>query len=264
MTDFHVDSLARLLRELRQKPAPAPTPLPVPEVLSQPTQDETAVTIVHDEKVPSKVTAKNVFRHPEAHPLVLDLLLIGKYGGDWLGWEQETLEHRVPIDFGVDRVSDLNISKLQAVKTLHLVDSFWQRWEVFTWCTMPLNGIFPDFRIMQVPTVLQCMISVDISKRIRDDMEWDDEVKQYLAVVHKHDGILLPQAPLDFVEVDTVGLPIDMGVVVDRWNSVRSSRAAPSDDSPEGEQLRRMLELYEEMERHRAQLRQQLGVLRDA
>lgn len=262
MVDFHVDSLSKLLRDLKaQKPKEA---LPVPTVLVQTTHDSSAVTVVHDEKVPNTVNAKNIFRHPDAHPLVLDLLLIDKYKEEWLGWEHETLEHRIPRDFGVDRVSDLNVSKIQAMKTLHLVDSFWQRWEVFVWVAMPLNARFPDFHVMQVPTVFQCMVAVDIANRVRDDMEWDDEIKHYLEVVHRHDGILLPQSPLSFVEVDTAGLPVDMGDVIERWPRVRASRKAPTGETPEDEQLRRMLEIYEGIELKRAQLRQQLGVLQHA
>lgn len=259
MTDFRVASLSQLLKDL--KAAQPRQEDPTVAVIAQTTHDSTAVTIVHDEAVPIRVNIKNIFRHPDAHPLVLDLLLIDKYQEEWLGWEYETLERRLPKDFGIDRVSDLNLSKLQAMKTLHLVDSFWQRWEVFVWCVMPLNSTFPDFQVMQVPTTLQCMVAVDISKQVRDDIQWDDELKHYLSAVHRHDGILLPQAPLQFVEVDTEGLPVDMGDVHARWDKVRSSKLPPQGETPEDEQLRRMLELYVELGKHRAQLRQQLGVL---
>ena len=262
MADFHVDSLAKLLRDIKAKQPRADDPTVA--IVTQTTHDDSAVTVVHDEQIPSTVNAKNIFRHPDAHPLVLDLLLIDKYKEEWLGWEYETLEHVVPRDFGIDRISDLNLSKIQAMKTLHLVDTFWQRWEVFVWCTMPLNATFPDFHVMQVPDVLQCLVAADIARRVREDMEWSEEIKHYLEAVHLHDGILLPQPPLDFVEVDTKGLPVNMGDVIDRWPVVRSSKKAPSGDTPEDEQLRRMLSIRAELERHRAQLRQQLGVLQHA
>jgi hypothetical protein len=259
MTDvYHVESLTALLKSLK-----APTQEDEPSVVLRTHEvDPTAVTKAVDVAVPPKVTAKNVFRHPISHPLVLDLLLIDKYGEEWLGWESETIERRVPQDFSVDRISDLNMSKINAVKTLHLVDTFWQRWEVFTWCTMPLNAIFPDFQYMQVPTVLQSMLSVDIANRIRSEMEWSSEIKEYLAVVHRHDGILVPQPPLAFVEVDTSGLPLDIADVIARWPAVRVAKSAPRADTPEDEQLRRMLSLFLLLEEKRVQLRQQLEVLR--
>lgn len=258
MTDVHhVESLTALLQSLRASTQEDP-----PVVLHEHETDPTAVTRTVDVAVPSRVTAKNVFRHPLSHPLVLDLLLIDKYGEEWLGWESETIEFRIPHDFAVDRISDLNMSKVNAMKTLHLVDSFWQRWEVFVWCTMPLNAIFPDFQYMQVPTVFQAMIAVDIANRVRSDMEWESEIKGYLSTVHLHDGILVPQSPLGFVEVDTSGLPVDVGDIVERWPSVRAARTSPKGETPEDEQLHRMLSAFLALEERRMQLRQQLEVLR--
>jgi len=259
MADAHVSSLAQLLRDIKSRVIPDDE---TTAVVSTPDHDPTAVTLVHDEPIPSTVTAKNIFRHPDAHPLVLDLLLLDKYSEEWLGWEPETIELRIPADFGVDRISDLNVAKLQSVKTLHLVDSFWERWEVFVWCAMPLCSIFPDFQVMQVPTVIQCTLAVDLANRIRDNMEWSDEIKMYLSMVHRHDGVLVPQPPLDFVEVDTVGLPLEVGKVKERWPEVRISGKTPSGETPEDEQLRRMLQVNESLRQWRGQLRQQLDLLR--
>jgi len=200
----------------------------------------------------------NVFGHQDAHPVVLDLLMTRQYGPEWLGWEGETIEHRVPLDFH-SNISVLNLSKLQAMRTMHMVDSFWQRWEIFCWCLMPLNGVFPDFEIMQVPTVAQCMVAVDIANRTRDDMLWDAEIKAYLEVVHRHDEILVPQSPLDFVTVDTVGYPIDVAAIRKRWPEVRvNPTKAVGGDTVEDEQLRRMLDVYDVLEQSRRQLHQQL------
>jgi hypothetical protein len=199
----------------------------------------------------------NVFRHQQAHPIVLDLLMSQKYGVEWLDWEAETIEYRVPRDFQ-SSVSLLNLSKLQAMRTLHMVDSFWQRWEIFCWCCMPMNDIFPDFETMQVPTVAQCMLAVDYANRTRDDMVWSDEIKAYLAAVHRHDDILVPQPPLDFVHVDTDGFPIDVQDIVKRWPDVRATGRAPTYQTVEDEQLRRMLDVNQMLESSRSRLREQL------
>ena len=256
MVGTHETSLSELLRDLKAAQPDPPEPAP-----STPVEETKEASVVHLVDVPTTVTAKNVFRHPESHPLVLDLLMIDKYGMDWLGWEAETIERNIPGDFGVDRISDLNLSKLQAMRTLHLVDSFWERWEVFVWCAMPLNAVFPDFQVMQVPTVLQCMVAADIAKRVRSDTQWSHELLSYLAVVHRHDGILVPQSPLGFVEVDTAGLPLDVGNVIERWQAVRQTGKAPTEETPEAEQLRRMLILRNSLEEKRAVLRKQLEVV---
>lgn len=209
----------------------------------------------------SSVSVANLFRSPDIHPLVLDLALLSKYGPEWLGWELETLVAHVVADFRTPTISDVNIEKLQACKTLHLVDDFWLRWEVFNPCCAALNGSFADFVSMQVPDVAECMVAVDIANRIRDDVSWSDEVKTFLAVVHRHEGVLCPQPPLDFVSVDVKGLPVDCAEVRERWPTVRATRRAPAGGSIEDEQLRRLLAAWAYLEVTRGRLRSQLQVL---
>ena len=212
--------------------------------------------------VSGRVTSLNIFQHPDAHPVVLDMLLSQKYGSEWLVWEPETIELHVQRDFRCT-LSHLSLSKIQAMRTMHLVDAFWERWEVFIWCAMPISDIVPDFEIMQVPTVLQCMRAVDIANRVRTDVSWSDELKAYLAAVHRHDEVLVPQPPLDFVKLDMQGYPVNLDEVQDRWPVVRAKRSAPVGDTPEDEQLRRMLALHvlldEEQDRLRVQLKEVLN-----
>lgn len=210
----------------------------------------------------SNVSVANVFRSPDAHPLVLDLMLLRKYNIDWLGWELETVVHRVQEDFKTPSIADINVEKLQACKALHLVDDFWTKWEVFLHCCAPFNGAFADFQRMQVPHVAECMVAVDIANRVRDDVQWSDEVKRFLEAVHRHDGILCPQPPLDFVKVDVEGLSVDCPEVARRWPEVRASGRAPEGDSVEDEQLRRLLGSWAYLESVRLRLRSQLEILK--
>jgi hypothetical protein len=214
------------------------------------------------EAADSGVTAQNIWRHPDAHPVVLDFMLLQKYGVDWMTWEPETLETLIPKDFNTQTLSDLNMAKIQACKTLHFVDSFWERWEVFVWCTMAFNGVFPDFGIMQVPTVAQCMVSIDIASRLRDDIQFSHEIDVFLGVVHKHDGILVPQPPVGYLT--TIEHDIELGIiqnVVSRWHKVRASKIPPKGDTIEDEQLRRMLVVHDFLEENRTRLRQQLRLV---
>lgn len=213
------------------------------------------------ERAESGVNRRNLFEHPDTNAIVLGLSLIKKYGPDWLAWESETLEMRIPKDFQVKEVSHLNLSKMQAIKTLHLVDSYWQRWEVFLWCTMPFNGLFPDFEILQVPTVAQCLISVDTANRVRDDAEWSEEIKTFLAAVFRHDGIFCSIPPLEFVKVDEDNVVVDCADVKNRWPLVRRSGKAPPPDSIENAQLGIALESYKYLQEHQRMLRQQLPLV---
>jgi len=226
------------------------------------TQDET--TGIVEQRLPPpvpppplKVTPRTLFSHPEAHPIVLDLALLLKYQeAEWLTWEPESTQVHITQDFGP--LSDLNFSKVMAMKTLHLVDSFWEQWEVFNWVTAPLNGIFPDFQVMQVPTVAHIMISTFIANRVREDVPWSDELRIFLGKVHEHEGIFLAQPPVEDAIIHTEGTGINFPDVQTRWPAIRVSGRVPTGDTPEDEQLRRMLivhgALHENMERLRAQL----------
>lgn len=210
---------------------------------------------------PRKVTLINLFQHPDAHAFVLDMALLRQYGPEWMEWEPDTLRLRIPNDFPTTSVSDLNMDKIQAAKTLHYVNSYWLDWDIFLPCTMAFNSLYPDFSIMQVPTVAQCAVSVDMANRIRDDVVWSDEVKAYLDAVHRFDGVLCPIHPLDFVEVNTMGLPIDCEEINKLWPDVRRMRKAPTEESVTAEQLRRMLVIQESLQESREQLQAQLPLL---
>lgn len=205
----------------------------------------------------------NLFQHPDSHPVVLDILLLQKYGPEWMLWEPETLQVRIPQDFRTQEVSDLNMNKIQAMVALHSVDSPWTQWEVFLWCTMATNGLFPDFEMMQVPNVAQCLVAIDIFNTVREDVKWSDEVKVYLGTVWRHEGMFCPTDPADFVTVDKTGTDIDCAKIMELWPEVRKTGVAPTEDTANAEQLRRMLEahlcLKEAREVYAQQLRLVLG-----
>ena len=204
------------------------------------------------------VNKRNLFTHPDVHPVVLDLMMIKTYGSDWLGWEPETLEVFIPQDFKIKEISGLAMSKLMALKTLHLVDTYWKQWEVFNWCTMPFNNLYPDFDVLQVPTTAQCLISVDVADRIRKDVEWSNEVKRFIATVYRHDGIFCTIAPTHFVTIDTADFVIDCEELHKLWPQVRESGRAPSDETIMGEQLRLLLSVYRYLKATQDSLRDQL------
>jgi len=227
---------------------------------------ETAIVedLSHDKEVAptstaaaGAVTKVNIWQHPDAHPIALDLALVGRYGADWLTWEAETLQLTIPHDFNTPSLSDLNLEKIQACRTLHLVDSFWERWEVYSWCLMAFNGEFPDFRDMQIPAVGQVLVACDIAARIRNDVSWSDEVKAYITAVYEHDEIFLALPPANFVSL-TAPDSVDPQALLKAWPDVRASGKAPTGSTILDEQLRRLLSVNEYLEESRARLQKQL------
>jgi hypothetical protein len=230
-----------------------------------PDDDDDGETLTTEDAIPSAVRpeaprSQSLFQLHEAHPYVLDLFLLKRYGPEWLEWEPETLIARVGHDWR-SGISPLNMQKLQAVKTLHFVDTFWQNWEVFTPCTTAFNNAMPDFEVMQIPTVAQCAVAVDIANRLRSEVSWSDEMKAYLEVVHKFDGVLCSIEPLEFVQIDVDAIDFDCGEVMRQWPSVRRTMQAPSDKTVTGEQLRRLLVVHETLLESRAALTTQLQLL---
>lgn len=228
-------------------------------VTPTPEEDEaTADTSAESHKL---VSSRNVFQHPDTHALVLDLILLQKYGPDWMTWEPETLRMRIEHDFN-QGVSDLNMHKVQAMKTLHFVDTFWTDWEVFCWVIMAVNGVPPDFNIMQVPTVAQAMIAVDIANRVRTDASFSLEINDYLEQVHMFNGIFCPIEPLGFVTMDdTEDYPVEPEDIKSLWPAVRATGKHPQAETVTAEQLRRMLDLRIFLEESRTTLRSQLPLV---
>ena len=204
----------------------------------------------------------NLFQHPDAHPIVLDVALLMKYGPEWMIWEPEILEMRVPQDFRTSSISDLNMEKVQAVKTMHFVDTFWQSWEVFLWCLMPLNDTFPDFARMQVPTVAQCLVAIDTANRIRADVPWSLEIKTFLETVWKFGNLFCKVPPVDFIDIEVPEV-VDCDEIRRRWPEVRALGGRPEGGTIVGEQLRRMQLAYDYLEHNRARLRRQMSAVMD-
>jgi len=218
-----------------------------------------------NDEVPSAmgVTLANMFRHPLAHPLALDMLLLRRYGPEWFGWEPETIQLRIPQDFK-GGLSSLNQGKIHAIATLHLVDNYWRRWEVFGWCTMAFNNLFADFETMQKPTAVECLISVDVASHVRTDVKWDPEVVAFMHTVFRIDGFLCPISPCDFVSLDLEDLAPELQAVRQAWPRVRDTQRLPSEESVVTEQLRRMLLAYDALEENRTRMRQQLALVEHA
>lgn len=144
------------------------------------------------------VTTKNVWRHPNAHPLTFDLLLLNRYGVEYLDWEQETLRFTLKRDN--IQLSNEAWTKIQAVRVLHNSPSPWRRWEVFHWVTLGVNGKAPNFSFMEEPELGILAAAMDIMGIIDRPRETGEEVDKYVATVAMVHGHVYLPAPLDFAQ----------------------------------------------------------------
>lgn len=206
----------------------------------------------------------NLFQHPSAHPLILDLALLKKYGPDWMRWDIETLVWRVPKDFKTSSISELNLGKIQAVKTLHYNDLYWTAWEVFNWCTQPFNNLYADFRTTQVPSAAQLAVSVDIASRIRTDVPYNAEVKAFMTTACKYEGVFCPPDSLSFLAIKPDQDLVDTTKINEEWPKVLASNQMPTADTIVAEQLRRSLAVHRFLKDSQSRLSSQLHMVTNA
>jgi len=206
---------------------------------------------------------KHIFEHPDAHPIILDLLLLKKFGPEWLLWEAETTQLHVHQVFG-GTISTLNVGKIHAIRTLHNTDAYWEKWEVFNWCTAAFTNFFADFDNIQIPSVGQVAVSVDIANRVRNDIKLSEQVKTFISVVCKFEETFIPPAPLDDIEIIPDNDLLDMPKLKKDWEQVMATKKVPTEDTIESEQIRRTLAAYNYLDESRKRFDQQLKVVQHA
>lgn len=156
------------------------------------------------------ITHKNLFVHHDTHPVVFDLALLAKYGTDWFEWEAVTLWKEIKEDFHIPSISDHACAKIQAVKTLHINEWFWDKWEVFCWITQALNNNIPDFQVIQKPSIPQIMNAVDTATMVREGEEFIQEVQSWVAASVVDEGVFYVPEPIEFCQDEILELLTEM------------------------------------------------------
>jgi hypothetical protein len=141
---------------------------------------------------------RSVFQRQDAHPVVLDMLLLDKFGAEWLTWEPETIWSEIKAEFGVLPSTHVS-NKVNAVKTLHVVDSPWTEWEVFNVIVEALVGNIPDFRRLQRPSPSDLIPAVHIMNRVKHK-DFSEEVGRFVAACFLDASVLYLPPPVDFAQ----------------------------------------------------------------
>ena len=211
------------------------------------------------------MTPATLFAHHDAHPVVLDALMITAFKKDWWTWDADTIWGAIVQYFGPKtgrgssiNISDLTKNKIQAVKVLHGSDGFWKGWEVFAPTLQPLVNNIPRFDVLQTPTTAQMMVGIDIANSILR-APFSEEVARFVAACCLNDGVWYLPAPLDFAQVyaslpkyacrdcgnEGPGHPEDglCDVCSGRWSGAKNIDGKPSPESSyahrgEGKNLR--------------------------
>jgi len=141
---------------------------------------------------------KSAFRRQDAHPLVLDMILLDRFGPEWLTWEPETVWSEIEAEFGVSPGVHAR-NKINALKTMHVVDTPWSEWEVFSVVCQALVDNIPDFKMLQKPSVSDVIRAVTIMKKVKSQ-DFSEEVGRYIAACFLDDSVIFLPEPVEFAQ----------------------------------------------------------------
>lgn len=139
--------------------------------------------------------ARSAFTHPATHPLVLDLLLLKRFGTEYLAWEPKTLWAEIPREWGTT-VSAPCRNKIQAIRTAHVAPRTFEAWEVFEKVAVGMVGNTPRFDVMERCTPAQAGLTLAIMDKISGKTAVGDEVLRYCAACCLDYGLVWAPGPL--------------------------------------------------------------------
>jgi len=219
---------------------------------------------------PSPVVRKTLFVHHDTHPVVYDVALLKEYGVEWFEWEAPTLWSEILRDFKVPSISDHAKTKIQAVKTLHISESFWTEWEVFGWITQALNNNIPDWQTMQRPSIGQMLNAIDIATMVRAGETFSSEVAGYMASCFLDEGVLYAPEELKVAQphIDhyaaVYGIEDYVGLVQgaqEKYLQVRGGAEVELHENAVDVQVAKLKVAWDYLSKRRAQLKEQLLLL---
>jgi hypothetical protein len=149
------------------------------------------------EPLPS-VTMKNIWRHPNAHPMALTLILLNKYGNEYLEWEPEALRTTLKKDETL--ISDSVWTKILAARVGMMSPAPWRQWEQFHHVVNGLAGRPPNFVYLERPEIGFIMAGIDTMKMMDRPRPFAEDIAKFVAATLRERGIVYAPAPLQFVQ----------------------------------------------------------------
>jgi len=218
---------------------------------------------------PRLVTKASIFKHHDAHPVVLDYLLIDRFDFAWFEWEPETLWAEIRLEFQTPAVDDHVRSKIQAVKTAHITDWVWTKWEVFCPIVQALNNNIPDFKVLRKPEPAQLLAAVDMLNDLRQE-EWSREVGHFIASALLERGIALAPPPIEFAQasidqyLQDENIPTDTSALRKRYDEVLDTplEEVELEETPVDVQVGRLVIAHDYMKMRRSQKNVQMETVR--
>lgn len=143
-------------------------------------------------------SAGTIWKDPEAHPVVLALRLLDRYGQEYLEWDPEVL--RLTLDREGIKLSNAIWTKILAARVVISSPSPWRQWEVFHWVSRGLGGLSPNFYFLEEPELGHLMLGIDVMRLFDPQRVISTEVDKFVAAVLKNEGCCFAPPPLDFAQ----------------------------------------------------------------
>lgn len=144
------------------------------------------------------ITKANMWRHPNAHPLALALVLLDRYGESFFEWDPLPLKLTLERD-GIS-LSNSVWTKIQSVRPLFTSPSPWRQWQIFHWVCLGLAGHSPNFVYLEIPEPGHLGAGFDMMRSVDPKRETSDEVDKFIAASFRNDGIPYIPDPLSFAQ----------------------------------------------------------------
>ena len=144
------------------------------------------------------VTAENIWRHKEAHPYALLLLLVDRYGNECLKWHPDLLQVRMIRD-GINPSHSV-WTKILAGRVLFTSAAPWDEWETFHWTSLGLAGLAPNFGLLEEPEVAHIVHAVSVMRAVHPERVFGEEVQKFIAAALRNESIIFAPYPIEFCQ----------------------------------------------------------------
>ena len=153
-------------------------------------------------------TKQAAFTNPSTHPLVLNLLMLGEFGPDYIGWEPETCWAEVQMTFG-SIPAEVNRQKIQAMRAVYCSAELATEWEVFEKVAAGLGGVIPRLDLQQRPSPVRAHLTLEVLEFVHDAKFTQEEVYRYCAAVLMDHGLVYGPGKLEPANQYIVGVDRD-------------------------------------------------------
>lgn len=96
--------------------------------------------------------------------------------------EPELVRERVPL------ISEEQFNKFMAVTAVENTNVAFENFRYFSAICLALNNIVPNFTVVEVPEIHHIWYAVKEIKRIRPEMEFSHEVKEFIRIASEEEG----------------------------------------------------------------------------